>query len=220
VRIDRAARGGYIPAMRAAARRLVGVIGITVLAAALAACQPASRTAIERESADVPIFAPTTLRIHPFTSVKDWTGDNRNDGIEALIELQDRFRDPTKATGVALFELYEYRRNYPDPRGDRLAAWRGSVQTLEEQRMHWNRISRTYSFQLAFPPIRADKSYVLQVWFDQGGQGGQGGEAGHRLTSQIVLEAQEASGATTPATTIPVTQPATRPTGDGGPAAR
>ena len=62
------------------------------------------------------------------------------------------------------------------------------------------RISRTYSFQLAYPQIRTDKSYVLQVWFD---------EAGRRLMSQVVLEAQEAK-VVTPST-IPVTQPVTRP---------
>jgi len=111
----------------------------------------------EREHTDAPLFDPTDLRIHPFTSVKDWTGDNKPDGVEALLEFQDRFRDPTKAKGTALFELYDYRRNHPDPRGERLAAWRGALQTLEEQRTRWNRISRTYSFQLAYPAIRPDR---------------------------------------------------------------
>jgi len=179
--------------------RLAGsfIVGCAILI--LASCQPASRS-VERDSGDTPLFAPTDLRIHPFTTVKDWTGDAKPDGVEVLLELQDRFRDPTKATGAALFELYEYRKNHPDPRGERLAAWRGSLLTLEEQRMHWNRISRTYSFQLAYPQIRIDKSYVLQVWFDQGG---------HRLMSQVVLDAQEAK---VVPSTIPVTQPASRPT--------
>jgi hypothetical protein len=174
-----------------------------LLALSFTACQPLSRT-VERESSasDVPLFDPTDLRIHPFTAVKDWTGDNKPDGIEALLELQDRFRDPTKGSGSVLFELYTYRRNYPDPRGDRLAAWRGSLLTLEEQKAHWNRISRTYSFQLAYPDVRTDKSYVLQVWFDQGGR---------RLVSQVVLESQETPGATTQPTAIPVTQPVLRP---------
>ena len=127
------------------------------------------------------MFAATEMRVHPFTSVKDWTGDGRVDGVEVLIELQDRFRDPTKATGSVLFELFTYRRNFPDPRGERLAAWRGSLLTLEEQRMHWNRISRTYSFQLAYPEIRGDRSYVMQVWFEH---------AGKRLINQVVLEGQ------------------------------
>ena len=173
--------------------------GFTTIAV-LGACQPASQLA-EHEDADAPLFAPTDLRIHPFTSIKDWDGDGRTDGVEVLLELQDRFRDPTKATGSAIFELYDYRRNHPDPRGERLAYWQGSLLTLEEQRMHWNRISRTYSFQLAYPQIRTDKSYVLQVIFDLGAR---------RLTSQVILDAQEAK-LVTPST-IPVTQPASRPT--------
>jgi hypothetical protein len=167
--------------------------------ATLTSCQRSSQT-VEKESADVPLFAPTDIRVHPFTAVKDWTGEGRPDGVEVLVELQDRFRDPAKATGTALFELFSYQRNHADPRGDRLAAWRGSVMTLEEQRTHWNRISRTYSFQLAYPQVRTDKAYVLQVWFDTGGR---------RLMSQVVLDAQEAK-VVQPAT-IPVTQPATGP---------
>lgn len=180
--------------------RLAGsfIAGCAILL--LMSCQPASRTA-EHDSGDAPLFAPTEIRIHPFTSIKDWTGDSKPDGVEVLLELQDRFRDPTKATGSAIFELYDYRRNHPDPRGERLAYWQGSLLTLEEQRMHWNRISRTYSFQLAYPQIRVDKSYVLQVIFDLGAR---------RLTSQVILDAQEAK-LVTPST-IPVTQPASRPT--------
>ena len=49
--------------------------------------------------------------------------------------------------------------------------------------------------------VRPERSYVLQVWFDQGGR---------RLMSQVVLEGQEAKIAGP--STIPVTQPASRPT--------
>jgi hypothetical protein len=191
--------------MRVAGRLTVGAYGFFVVSAVVIgltqlACQPVGRLT-EREGSDAPLFAPTDLRIHPFTAVKDWTGDNQPDGVEVLLELQDRFRDPTKATGTALFELYAFRKYAPDPRGERLAAWRGSVQTLDEQRMRWNRISRTYSFQLAYPQIRSDHSYVLQVWFDQGGR---------RLTNQVVLEGQETK--VVHATTAPVTRPVTQPT--------
>ena len=155
-------------------------LGVVPWAGIFIGCQPSSRQA-ERTGGDAPMFAATEMRVHPFTSVKDWTGDGRVDGVEVLIELQDRFRDPTKATGSVLFELFTYRRNFPDPRGERLAAWRGSLLTLEEQRMHWNRISRTYSFQLSYPEIRGDRSYVMQVWFEH---------AGKRLINQVVLEGQ------------------------------
>jgi hypothetical protein len=187
--------------MRAPLRATLYSTACAAATIAIAACQPATTRLTERDNADAPLFAPTDLRIHPFTALKDWNGDNKPDGIEALLELDDRFREPTRATGTVLFELFEYRRNHPDPRGDRLAAWRGSLQTIEEQRARWNRISRTYTFQLAYPPIRAEHSYVLQAWFDVGGR---------RLTSQVILEAQEAKLANP--STIPVTQPASRPT--------
>ena len=46
------------------------------------------------------MFAPVAMRVHPiFTDVKDWTGDGRADGIEALVEFEDQFGDPTKASG-------------------------------------------------------------------------------------------------------------------------
>src|ERR1700712_2827317 len=61
-----------------------------------------------RDATDAALFGPAAMRIHPiFTQVKDWTGDGHADGIEALIELQDQFGDPTKASGRIIFELYE-----------------------------------------------------------------------------------------------------------------
>src|SRR6187551_2342295 len=82
------------------------------------------------------MFGPVSMRIHPiFTQVKDWTGDGKPDGIEALIEFSDRFDDPTKASGRAIFELFGYRPYNPDPRGERVASpWTGSLVTMDEQR--------------------------------------------------------------------------------------
>src|SRR2546421_6710450 len=67
------------------------------------------------------MFAPVSMRIHPiFSGIKDWNGDNKPDGIEALLEFEDQFGDPTKAAGTAVFELYNYRKYDPDPRGGRV----------------------------------------------------------------------------------------------------
>ncbi len=130
------------------------------------------------------LFGPTAMRIHPiFTQVKDWTGDGKPDGIEALIEFQDQFDDPTKASGRAIFELFEYRRDYPDPRGPRVAnPWIGSLVTLADQRERWNRTSRTYSFQLAMPDIATTRSYVLSATFEQTGGG--------RFFDRVILQPQ------------------------------
>src|SRR5688572_27327438 len=87
------------------------------------------------------MFGPVTMRIHPiFTQVKDWTGDGKPDGLEALIEFQDRFEDPTKAAGRVIFHLHEYRRDFPDARGKLVTdqPWVGRIATLAEQKEHWS----------------------------------------------------------------------------------
>lgn len=141
---------------------------LAALSCLVSGCQgpgPAARSLTAAE-----LFAPVSMRIHPiFSNVKDWTGDGHPDGIEALLEFQDQFNDPTKAAGTVVFELYTYRPYSPDPRGQRTVnPWVGSLQTLREQQARWNRTSRTYSFQLEFPAIRGDESYVLSASFDTG----------------------------------------------------
>jgi hypothetical protein len=140
---------------------------------------------VERDNAEVLMFGPTRMRLHPiFTQVKDWTGDNIADGIEAEVEFQDQFDDPTKAAGKIMFELYAYRQGFPDPRGDRIVnPWVGSLLTLQQQREHWNRTSRTYSFQLAMPGISLKRTYVLTAMFENGN--------GRRFFSRLILNPQQ-----------------------------
>jgi len=151
-------------------------------------------------SPEVTLFSPKTMRIHRvFTQVKDWTGDNVPDGIEVLVEFDDRFGDPTKAAGTFTFELYDYRPGDPEPRGFRLAPWKGSIATSREQRSRWNRVSHTYTFQLAYPVIRRDKAYVLTAYFQP--------LAGERLFDRVILPAQEGT------TRVPTSKPARKPLG-------
>lgn len=167
-----------------------------------------------RSAADAALFAPVSMRIHPiFSGLKDWTGDGKPDGIEALLEFEDQFNDPTKASGTVTFELFGYVPYNPDPRGPRLVnPWVGSLQTLADQQARWNRTSRTYSFQLEYPQIRDDRSYVLTATFDTGAT---------RFFDQIVIEGRPKTrgAATKPATTAPastlpaVAASATMPTG-------
>ena len=181
------------------------MLGFAVMTSA-AGC--ASHAPVPRSPADAALFAPVSMRIHPiFTQVKDWTGDGKPDGIEALLEFQDQFADPTKAAGTAIFELYSYNKRSPDPRGDRLCQpFVGSLKTLEDQQARWNRTSRTYFFQLAYPQVRLDADYVLAAEFDTGTT---------RFFDQIVLEGDHTRGrggaAPNRATTAPATQPTTAP---------
>ena len=159
----------------------------------------------ERSARDATMFGPTRMRIHPiFTQVKDWTGDGKPDGIEAVVELQDEFGEPTRATGSVMFELYQYRPTYPDVRGRRVPeVWVWPLQRSNEQAAHWSRALRAYTFKIPFDPGRV--TIVLEATFDLGADRG-------RLTNQIVLEPPPPA----PPATAPATAPTTVPSVLGG----
>jgi hypothetical protein len=166
---------------------------VLAIAIVLSAVSCNSGDPYPRGQADEVLFGPAAMRIHPiFSQQSDWTGDGRLDGIEALIELQDQFGDPTKASGRVVFELYDYRPYNPDPRGERLAFWNGQLASAADQAERWNRTSRTYSFQLAYEPIRPDRTYVLAATFELTGGG--------RFFDRIILEPRERTLAPEPTT--------------------
>lgn len=136
---------------------------------------------LSRPAATQPdLFAPTAMRVHPiFTQVSDWTHSGKPDGIEAQLEFTDQFGDPTKASGRVLFELFDYRRESPDPRAKRLGHWVGSLETSAEQHERWNTTLRTYRFQLDYPDVDASHTYVLSATFEL--------STGGRFFNQIVL---------------------------------
>jgi hypothetical protein len=161
---------------------------------ALAACD--SSTSRPRTSDETAMFSPVSMRLYPaFTLVKDLSGNNGTpNGIEALVEFDDRFGDPTRAAGTLTFELFEYRSGWPDPRGNRLSLpWPGKILTVDQQNAHWDRALRAYSFQLVYAAVRTDRDYVLDVEYDPGN--------GPRLFAQTIISA-----------TQPRYRPVTRPT--------
>ncbi len=173
---------------------------------ALAGCS-SSEPPMLRSEADNALFGPVAMRLHPiFTQVKDWTGDNKPDGIEALVELQDQFGDPTKASGRVRFELSDYRPYDPERKGERIARWDGDLETLDEQRDRWNRTSRTYAFQLSQATLQLTRTYVLTAQFDLSNGG--------RFFAQLILEGQRPLD--DPLALPPTTGPATAPTGATG----
>lgn len=155
-----------------------------VVAVGLVGCSNPKFTEDELSSEN--LFSASAMRIHPiFTQLKDWTGDGRPDGIEALVEFQDPFGDPTKASGTIRFELYDYVQGVPDPKGARAAnPWIGSLASQEDQKARWNRTSRTYSFQLGMNNFPAGKAHILVATFKPSGDG-------PRLFSQIVIQPAE-----------------------------
>src|SRR4051794_11788059 len=66
-------------------------------------------------------FGPAKVRLQPtFTQIKDWTGDGKPDGVEAVVELLDSFDEPTRGSGTFVFEIYDFRQNDPNPANKRL----------------------------------------------------------------------------------------------------
>lgn len=126
---------------------------------------------LQRDDNEAAMFGPSAMRLHPtFTQFKDWNNDKKPDGIDAVVEFQDQFGDPTRAAGKIIFELYEYRPHYADPRGPRLAnPWIATLATRQEQQSRWSAALRAYSFELEFPTISASKTYVLQATFERDG---------------------------------------------------
>ena len=177
-------------------RRLVLCAASLPLLLPLAGCKNHAYRRTDEEKA---MFGPKSIRVHPtFTRVKDWTGDGKPDGIEAVVELQDESGEPTRATGGVMFELYEYRPTYPDVRGRRIPeVWVWPLQHRNEQAAHWSRALRAYTFKIALDPGRTP--LVLQATFNLSEERG-------RLTDQIVLEPPAPSPAPPPAT-APTTSP-------------
>lgn len=139
----------------------------------------------------VSLFNPASMQLHPtFTRVKNWTNPDHSgapDGIEAELEFRDQFGDTVKAEGRVIFELYNYRTDASDVRGQRITTpFVGSLLTKEEQEARWNRPTRTYSFRLSYPNLSPTLTYVLTATFEP--------RAGGRFYSRIILQPSPMAG--------------------------
>jgi hypothetical protein len=143
-----------------------------VVLIALFLCLGCDSQPYPRSDLDQQMFGPANVRIHPtFTVVRDWTGDGKPDGIEATLEIEDQFGDPTRATGRAMFELYDYRKESPEVRGRRIGGpWIIYLNTKGQQEDHWNAALRAYTFQLPYAQVGTNRYYVLTVQFDLNSQ--------------------------------------------------
>ena len=150
------------------------------------------------------MFRAVAMRLHPvFTQIRSWTGAGAPNGIEAMIEFQDQFGEPAKASGEVVFELFQYRKGFPDPRGARVVSpWVAALDSDAAQRAHWSRAGRTYGFQLAYPEINPKATYVLTATFELVGGG--------RFFDRIVLESAGKDSQTEPPATSPARLPGVR----------
>jgi hypothetical protein len=136
---------------------------------------PGPRTAEEEK-----LFGPVKMQLDSFSKMESWTKSGTPDGVEALLEFDDQFGDHTKAAGNVVFELFEYRKGWADPRGPRVVnPWVTSLETYAEQKAHWERASGAYTFQLKCPGLKMDHNYVLTAMFET--------TSGQRFFSKIII---------------------------------
>lgn len=134
------------------------------------------------------LFTVVSMQLDTFSKVKNWTGGSAPSGVEAVVEFDDAFGDRTKAAGTILFELFDYRAGWPDPRGQRVVnPFSASLMTFDEQRAHWDRASGAYIFRLAYDQLAWDHSYVLSATYEAPAGSG----TVNRLFAQIVLPAKQ-----------------------------
>jgi hypothetical protein len=172
---------------------------LIVLAGCSSPTMPQPRTDEENR-----LFGPVSMKLDTFSKVKNWSGGSKPDGVEALVEFDDRFGDRTKSAGTILFELYDYRPYWPDPRGGRLAnPWTASLSSYDLQKAHWDPASGAYLFRLACPSLQWNHNYVLSAVVET--------SPGNRFFSQIVLRGK------TEKPVEPTTEPSKSPLGHRAP---
>ena len=114
------------------------------------------------------LMLPHRIKIQPFTSIKDFNGDEIPDGILVVIRPLDRFGDPVKAVGLFYFELSAHQKASGQAMGERLEFWERTIATAEDVRLFWTR-TQMYEFQLAWTAgaenIRPGRRYVLTATY-------------------------------------------------------
>ncbi len=149
----------------------------------LAACSALPPSPLTRSDSESGLFGPVSMKLDSFSKIKNWNGGPSPDGIEAHLEFDDQFGDRTKAAGSVYFELYQYRPDWPDPRGPRLAEpWTRSLTGVDQQKMYWESASGTYTFKLDYPEARLDRSYVLAATYQS--------TMGQRLFTRLIIPNQ------------------------------
>jgi len=180
---------GYVRTLNAMGGRCLVMLGC-VLAGFVGGCEDVQlkggRNPVEEfQQATTWPFVPMQMRVHPFTAVEVDRGDE-GVRLEARIEMLDRLGDVTKAVGDYRFELYQMERDfYENPaEGKLLYQWSAPMTTLEQNRRHWDSITRTYLFKLQMDQLpRVDGRLVLVTNFTDPG--------GRHLRAQAVVATNE-----------------------------
>ena len=150
-----------------------------IVALAMGACQfKGAGSAAPDTARDYWQPRAVAMRIYPATRFIQEQGDTL---LNAQVELRDEMGDSIKAAGRVRFDLFasdEAGQNL----GRRLYHWEVALRTLEQQRTHFDAVTRTYQFRLSLDNHAATKRpTVLRAVFMRAGDGS-------RLETQAPME--------------------------------
>ena len=113
------------------------------------------------------LLLPQVIRIHPFTGTRDFGKEGGVRGVEVRIDALDAYEDSAKAFGNFRFELYAYREENPDGKGQRISTWSVPLLDPKDNIVHWDKVHRNYLFKLQWDkPVPLGERFLLVAIFD------------------------------------------------------
>lgn len=114
----------------------------------------------------ISLLLPEEIEIHGFTGVRTFDESGGVKGIDARVTAKNAFGDAAKAFGKFRFELYQFRPNNPDPKGDQVGVWNTDLSDPKTNVRHWQGHFSGYKFNLKWSrSIPVGKRFVLVVVF-------------------------------------------------------
>lgn len=135
----------------------------------VAGCEPVAteQPAVPNGEANNPAVywrpTPTRVRVYPSTRFIEESGRAI---LEARFELFDEMGDPVKAAGSFRIELHSIDESLGNTPQRLLYTWNAETMTLDQQREHYDPITRGYLFRLGVDNLRiAKQATLLRVAF-------------------------------------------------------
>lgn len=108
-------------------------------------------------------FWPVAMRVHPASRLvlEEGTGQAF---VEARIEFTDSQDDTSKAVGVMRFDLLVA--GLPPDASNPVLSWELPLQTMEENALHYDGVTRTYLFRLSLGAWSSSPDVTLIATFE------------------------------------------------------
>ena len=127
--------------------RPISFLSCLFLLSLTAACQGLGKPGSKKlTGAGMDMFTPVKMRLHPLSRL---IAAPPPPSVEARLEFTDEFGDVGKSVGNVHFELFAYDTIAFAHKGKPLGQWDEHLTTPDDNRNHWDAITRTYLFKLS-----------------------------------------------------------------------